>query len=410
MHAGQMKLQTMNLVQSSPAKDLFTFSTDHHAMAGTISVHIHDTMAPLEAAWRALEAQDINSLHQGYDWCHAWHQCYGRPLVIVEGRQNGKTAFILPLEVVRGRLFTTAQFMGAVHANLNTGLMSEAFLDSATPELMTEIVADIREKVGQVDCVLLTNMPGTWRGRQLPFAMLPHVENQNHAFALTIKDDFVQTLAQLNAKRRRKKYSVGHRRLEALGGYEHVIAETPADRNAFLDLFFKQKGARLIELDLPNVFSCPKTRKFLHMLAQQEQTERAFPLRMHALRMTGGEFAGEVPAVAGLSRKGDHLIVQFCSIGSGPTVDASPGELLFHLMVEQYNREEVAPVRFRHWRHAVQARLDHGRDHPGQRLHPRHFARPACRAQGRSLDPAQGHDQAEPGRLFLPAEDPLQGA
>ncbi|WP_409526939.1 GNAT family N-acetyltransferase [Rhizobium sp. G21] len=40
-----------------------------------------------------------------------------------------------------------------------------------------------------------------------------------------------------------------------------------------------------------------------------------------------------------MTRKGDHVIVQFCSIGSGPTTDASPGELLFHLMIEQYNKD-----------------------------------------------------------------------
>ena len=127
-----------------------------------------------------------------------------------------------------------------------------------------------------------------------------------------------------------------------MGGYEHVKAETPAEKNAFLDLFFQQKGARLVELDLPNVFSCERTRKFLHMAAQQPQTDDRFALRLHGLRMTGGDYKGEIPALAGLSRKGDHLIVQFCSIGSGPLTDASPGELLFHLMVEQYNSQGLS--------------------------------------------------------------------
>jgi CelD/BcsL family acetyltransferase involved in cellulose biosynthesis len=149
-------------------------------------------------------------------------------------------------------------------------------------------------------------------------------------------------LAQLNAKRRRKKYSVGHRRLEALGGYEHIVAETDAEKHELLDLFFTQKAARLAEFGLPNTFACTKTRKFLHSAVTAPQTASEFPLRMHAIRMTGGEFAGEVPAVAGLSRKGDHVIVQFCSIGTGPTTDASPGELLFHLMIEKYNKENIS--------------------------------------------------------------------
>lgn len=307
-------------------------------MAGMISVSIHDRMEPLEAEWRALEALDVNSLHQGYDWCRAWTQQYKRPLIIVEGRLHGELAFILPLEVVRGRMFTSAQFIGAEHSNLNTGLMTQAFIDAATPELMSAAAAQIRAAVGNVDFVLLTNIPQTWRGIAMPFAMLPSVENQNHAFALTMQPDFTATLAQLSARRRRKKYSSSHRRLEAMGGYEHVFAQTPAEKNRFLDLFFEQKGARLVELDLPNVFACPRTREFLHQAAQLPQADDRFALRLHALRMTGGEHIGEIPAIAGLSRKGDHLIVQFCTIGSGPLTHAAPGELLFHLMVEQYNK------------------------------------------------------------------------
>lgn len=310
-------------------------------MAGNLTVSIHHRMEPLESAWRGLEALDHNSLHHGFDWCQAWVAQYRRPLIIIEGRMDGELAFILPLESVKGRMFTSAQFIGAEHANLNTGLMSEAFLKAATPDAMAEVGARIRAAVDGVDFVLLTNIPQVWRGVPMPFAMLPAVENQNHAFALTMKPDFTATLAQLSAKRRRKKFSQSHRRLEAMGGYEHVIAATPEERRHFLDLFFEQKGQRLIELDLPNVFACPKTRAFLHALAQLPQDDDRAALRIHALRMTGGEHGGELPAIAGISRKGDHLIVQFCTIGSGPLTQAAPGELLFHLMVESYNRQDV---------------------------------------------------------------------
>lgn len=341
MHAGQINFQTMGLPEDSPTYDRNVLTLDHHRMAGNISVSIRDGMEPLEAEWRALESANVNSLHHGYDWCRAWIAQYRRPLIIVEGRMNGELAFILPLERVKGRMFTSAQFIGAEHSNLNTGLLSQAFIKAANPELMTEIGARVRAAVSGVDFVLLTNIPRVWRGAPMPFAMLPSVENQNHAFALSMESDFVATLAQLSAKRRRKKFSSSHRRLESMGGYSHVVAETPEEKNRFLDLFFEQKGQRLVELDLPNVFACPKARAFLHSLAQQPQGDDHFALRLHALRMTGGEFAGDVPAIAGISRKGDHLIVQFCTIGSGPLTHAAPGELLFHLMVESYNKQNV---------------------------------------------------------------------
>jgi CelD/BcsL family acetyltransferase involved in cellulose biosynthesis len=341
-----MKLKDVDFYDETPISGLTHAGPESLGAADRIDIAVHERTEPLEPEWRALAAENINSLHQGYDWCRAWIEAYRRPLQIVEGRIDGALAFILPLEIVRGRLFTKAEFIGAHHANINTGLISEAFLDQATPDLMAAIADNIRDRITGADCVILNNMPQFWRGRTLPFSMLPHVENQNHSFQLPLKATFVETLAQLNAKRRRKKYSVGHRRLEALGGYEHIVAETDADKHKLLDLFFTQKAARLAEFGLPNTFACPKTRKFLHSAVALPQTASDFPLRMHAIRMNGGEYAGEIPALAGLSRKGDHVIVQFCSIGSGPTTEASPGELLFHLMIERYNQENVSVFDF----------------------------------------------------------------
>ncbi len=158
---------------------------------------------------------------------------------------------------------------------------------------MDAVAAELRHALAGVDCIVLTNMPGLWRDMVMPFTLLPHIANQNHAFQLRMKANFVETLAQLNAKRRRKKYSVGHRRLEALGGYEHIVAETSEQKHALLDMFFEQKAARLAEFGLPNVFACPKTRAFLHETLDAPQDDENFPLRMHALRMTGGDFAAK---------------------------------------------------------------------------------------------------------------------
>lgn len=342
MHAGQMKLKDVDFYEHSAAIGPIQAKAGGRLAPMKITVSIHERMEALETEWRSLASENVNSLHQGYDWCCAWVDAYRRPLRIVEGRFGGRLAFILPLEIVRGRLFTKAQFIGAHHANINTGLIAPDFANAATPEMMVSVAAEICNRISGADCIVLGNMPVIWRGQRLPFSMLPHIENQNHAFQLPLKATFVETLAQLNAKRRRKKYSVSHRRLESMGGYEHIVARTGAEQHDLLELFFAQKGARLAEFGLPNGFACQKTRKFLHSAALAAQTTSEFPLRMHALRMTGGDFKSEIPAVAGLSRKGDHLIVQFCSIGSGPTTEASPGELLFHLMVEKYNSEGVA--------------------------------------------------------------------
>ena len=62
--------------------------------AGRLDLTVHTRMAPAERAWRKLEADPWNSLHQGYEWCRAWVETHGNPLAIVEGRLNGEIALL----------------------------------------------------------------------------------------------------------------------------------------------------------------------------------------------------------------------------------------------------------------------------------------------------------------------------
>lgn len=312
------------------------------AANGSINIEVFDNMAPLEAEWRALEQDDLASLHQSYDWCAAWVETIGYSLAVVRGSFNGRTAFILPLEIVRTRGVRRAEFIGARHSNINTGLFSAEFLETAgnglTASLQAEIMQALRRKA---DLMLLRNVPLAWRGRKSPLASLPAVENQNHAFQLPFLGSFEATLKQVNAKRRRKKFKHQSRILDDKGGYEHVIAG-PDQQDALLDLFFRQKAVRFKAAGLPDVFQDVPTQTSLHRLLRHRDGEGSHAaLEMHALRLKG-EHEGHIPAVAALSRKGDHVICQFASIDETLVPEASPGELLFWLMIERLHREGVA--------------------------------------------------------------------
>ncbi|HEX8047923.1 GNAT family N-acetyltransferase [Rhizobium sp.] len=312
------------------------------AANGGIHIEVFDSMAPLEAEWRALERDDLASLHQSYDWCAAWTETSGHQLAIVHGSFNGRTALILPLEIIRARGVRRAEFIGAHHSNINTGLFSAEFLETAaggiTASQQAEIVQALR---GKADLMLLRNVPVTWRGRTSPLASLTAVENQNHAFQLPFLGPFEATLKQVNAKRRRKKFKHQSRILDDKGGYEHVIAG-PDQQDALLDLFFRQKAVRFKAAGLPDVFRDASTQSALHrLLAHKDVGGSNTTLEMHALRLKG-EHEGHIPAIAALSRKGDHVICQFASIDETLVPEASPGELLFWLMIEGLHREDVA--------------------------------------------------------------------
>ena len=316
---------------------------ERRAAVVPIAIQLHSRMEPLEATWRALEAGTDLSLHQGYDWCRAWAAAHGSRLLIVEGVHAGRTELILPLEIVHHGPVRVARFLGSPFSNINTGLHTEGFRSLAAPPVLRRALDAARAQFARYfDLFMLENMPLLWRGREHPFSQLPAVQNQNAAFQLSLLADFDQTLAQINAKRRRKKFRQGERRLEALGGYEHIVAQTPDEVCATLSLYFQQKAVRFEALGLPNVFRDEETQAFFRALARVPASPHAYPLQLHALRIAAGPEAGRVVAIAGLSRKGDHVICQFGSIDEGFAPESSPGEFLFHLMIRRLCGEGVA--------------------------------------------------------------------
>ncbi len=170
-------------------------------------ITVHSDMRSVERAWRLLEADPWNSMHQAYDWCYAWVKTHGNPLAIVEGRLDGTLAFILPLEIERYATVRTAQFIGSAFTNYNSGLFSADFRRKAEHIPVAALSAALaRALAGRADLIRLTHVPLDWRGEPHPFAALPKVRNQNPAFQLTLGHDMDATIAPLNAKARRKKF------------------------------------------------------------------------------------------------------------------------------------------------------------------------------------------------------------
>ncbi len=343
MQTSPVEFQSLAAIDRLSRMDHAEFShAGTTAAASALDITLHESMEPLEKEWRALDVDPLNSLHQSYDWCHAWTKTHRNPLAIIRGRRGAKAAFILPLEIVRANMVRTAQFIAARYNNINSGLFSVEFRAGAGASDVAQVAEAITALLaGKADLVNLQNIPLEWRGERSPFAALPAIENQNHAFQLPLTGDFQKTLAQLNAKRRRKKFRGQVRKIEAVGGFEHFVARSLTEKNALLNLFFEQKAIRFKALGLPNAFQAPETQAFFHMLLEVDGSSLDTPLELHALRLKG-DYRGRIAAIAGLSRKGDHVICQFGSIDESLVPEASPGELLFWLMIERSCEEGAA--------------------------------------------------------------------
>lgn len=287
-----------------------------------------------EEAWRSLQRREWNSLNQSLDWCRAWAEAHEHELLIVTGSAGGRILFLLPLEIVASKFCKAARFPGGRFNNINTGLFSEE-LAAPSPEELRHFKSSVaRALLGKADLLLLDQVPLEWKGVSHPLGPLSSVENQNRSFQLPLLGTMEATLAQLNAKTRRKKFRSQTRKLEALGGFEHLVATSAQEQHMLLDCFFSQKGARLQAFGLPDVFHSAEIRNFLHRLIGAPAHGHDTSLAMQAIRMKG-EHEGHIAAVCGLSRKGDHVLCQFSSIDESIGAEASPGELLFWLAVER---------------------------------------------------------------------------
>jgi CelD/BcsL family acetyltransferase involved in cellulose biosynthesis len=287
----------------------------------------------IEPQWRRLEALSMNSLHQGFDWSVAWIQAHESNAAIIHGHVDGETALILPLEIVSETGGRIARFPGGRFNNVNTGLYA-ANLALPDREELHNFAYGLKQVLrDRVDLIVLDSIPLNWRGKTHPLAGLATIENQNHSFQLPLFANFEATLAQLNAKTRRKKFRTSTRRLEAVGGFDHVIATEAEEKHSLLELFFHQKSERLTMFGLPNVFESAEVQRFFHTLLDVDAASTDAPLALHAVRLKG-EHEGHIAAIAGISRKGDYVICQFSSIDDSICADASPGELLFWLMIE----------------------------------------------------------------------------
>lgn len=298
-----------------------------------MSAHLNTDVTGAARTWGKLEANPNVSFHQSRAWVKAWAGGTGTSLSIVTLERDGQTLAVLPLEIIRIGGLKLARFAGTAFSNANTGLVSE---HPSTDGTVTpgEFAAALRQAGLAADVVLFDKMP-PGAAERAPFNTLPRVLHQNPSFQLPLFADFEAVLGQINRKRRKKKFRLSERRLEALGGYRHITADDDDQSLRLLETFLKQKPARLTAQGLPNVFADAGVRAFLARLAMTRSDDGKAALELHGIELAGGAHEGTLIAVAGLTRKDQHVTCQFGSIDETVAADASAGELLFFRMIEQ---------------------------------------------------------------------------
>jgi CelD/BcsL family acetyltransferase involved in cellulose biosynthesis len=297
------------------------------------NVAVFEDMAAAEPHWRALEqACVLATPYQHYDFLKLWQRHLGAPggvspFIVVGFNRFGTPLFLWPLGLRQIAGLRVAEFLGGKHANFNMALWRgevAAGLDAGDLEA-------VLVRLGrQADLLKLVNQPLTWRGSTNPFALLPRQRAANFAFSGGLIPDFEALLRARTNAAARKKMRKKERTLAGYGTVRFAQAEVKRDVRQALDVFFKQKSARMRAQGLRDVFADPNVRRFIEDAATTTRPDGTPLVELFALSVDDIIVA----TMGGIVGRG-RFCAMFNSITSGRYATESPGEQLIVQVVRQ---------------------------------------------------------------------------
>src|SRR5450631_3004710 len=297
----------------------------------TARVDIFHDMAAAEPYWRALErADNLATPYQAYDFLNLWQHHVGTeagmsPFIVAGFNAGGTPLFLWPFGARKVAGLRLVEFFGGKHANFNMALWRH---DTAASIGADDLRAVLKRVAEQADIVKLINQPLTWAGTTNPFALLPQQRSANFGFSGALVPDFDALFRACTNSASRKKMRKKERTLADYGQVRFERASGAHDVRRVLDVFFKQKRARMRILGMPDAFSAPGVRRFIEAAATEEASGRRPPIELYALSVND-----IIVATMGGIVGGGRFCAMFNSIIRGPYATESPGEqLIVHLV------------------------------------------------------------------------------
>jgi len=175
---------------------------------------------------------------------------------------------------------------------------------------------------------MLTNQPLTWAGATNPFALLPRQASASFGYSGALVPDFEALLRARTNAAARKKMRKKERTLAELGAvrFERVTGDE-AIRHV-LDVFFKQKAARMRAMGASDAFAEPGVRRFIEAGTASRDGDAL--IELYALSVDD-----IVVATMGGITGGGRFCAMFNSIATGRYAAESPGEQLLVNLVRQ---------------------------------------------------------------------------
>lgn len=237
---------------------------------------------------------------------------------------------VLPLER-RGE--HTARFMGGRHANGNFPI--------GTPDALKAIASDGRRMLANCKALSdigiysleLERQHGEWMGIANPFIDNQSTTSPNVALSFALDSDVDALIRSRPGSKKVKKFRAQWRKLEAFGPVSHEIPVGPEQQSEVLDAFFAFKAERFASMGIHDVFSDAGSKgAFRAMLASGQPASETIH-QLSCLRV-----GGVIASVMGCTIHAGRLTVEFSTFNPD-FANGGPGDVLFHLAIEQAARD-----------------------------------------------------------------------
>lgn len=284
--------------------------------------------------WQKLETGDsIYSPYQRHDWVCLWHEHVSgpagqTPCIVVGFDQRGEPLFLWPLLRTTWGPLNVASFFGGKHAALNLMLWRADAARNLTADDMRAVLDELARQAPDLDFLLLSNQPETWRGLPNPFALLARQNGTEDNFIMRLGLPGAQVIEREISSSMRGRLRNRERKLAKLPGYRYIKATSAEDVERLLAAFFVQKASKLTALGLENVFAEPGVESFVRTACHAGLAEGEPVIELHAL-----EGDGEMLALFSGIHDGHRFTLMFASHTASDHSRQSPGLILLQHMV-----------------------------------------------------------------------------
>ncbi len=282
-----------------------------------------DLLRDIEPAWRALEAQGIDSPGQAYDFVRVWIETFEIPRAdqaFVAVEVAGRPLMVAAFERrTRFGVRMLQPFAGS-HVGVNAPLMDRT-------RMVRLSQTDRRVIWSRIGKALGADLIRCGRVRAEDAALLPDaIEIPSDSLYRTEFSSWEDCDRQQRTRSRRKHDKQQGAKLAALGAvsYEEIGAED--DASAAMDILFADRAARFSEQGIEDPFATPKVRAFYRSIFANTG---ALTGHMQVLRLDEAIVAARYNLVAG-----DRMFCLISSMNTEPKLQpGSPGkQILVYLM------------------------------------------------------------------------------